>query len=154
MLRTSPDISLPTTKPPCPRNTLQLSTITFSVGRARCRPCSSFPDFMQIASSPTSNILFTISTFTQDSTSIPSPFWAKLGLRTRTLSTTTFSHISGWIFQLGEFSKSTPCNNTFLHSVRLTITGRKKSLIASHSASLKLPLGTFISLILNPSSDF
>src|SRR5690606_16523383 len=39
------------------------------------------------------------------------------------------------MFQLGEFSKSTPSNNTFLQSTRLTMTGRRKSLMDNQSAS-------------------
>ncbi len=55
MFRTPPDISLPTVNPPWPWYTMQSAITTSSVGRPRFRPYSSFPDLMQMASSPTSN---------------------------------------------------------------------------------------------------
>src|SRR5690606_33021450 len=136
MFLTPPDISLPTTKPPCPLNTVQLSIITFSVARLRFLPSSSFPDFIQIPSSPTSKVLLTIIAFLQDSRSSPSPFCAYDGFLTCTPSKITFSHINGWIFHAGEFWKITPCRKTFLHSIKLTITGRRKSLTDCHSSAV------------------
>src|SRR5690606_28746495 len=75
-LRAPSYISLPTTKPPCPNYTLFRRIITFSVGIPLFRPSSSFPDLIQIASSPTSKIQSSMSTLEQDSISIPSPFCA------------------------------------------------------------------------------
>ncbi|CUQ64632.1 Uncharacterised protein [Segatella copri] len=65
-----------------PRN-WQLVTITF------------FTLLMQMPSSPTSKVEFTMREFLQDSRSRPSPFCAKEGLRTNTSSINTFSHING-----------------------------------------------------------
>ena len=125
MFLTPPLISLPTTKPPCPLNTVQPSTITFSHGMPRFLPSRSLPLLIQIPSSPTSKVELTISAFLHDSKSRPSPFWAKEGLRTNTSSISTFSHIKGWMFQAGEFWKITPLSQTFLQLMRLTITGRR-----------------------------
>lgn len=71
---TPPDISLPTTKPPWPCNTVLFFTITFWQGSPRLRPSSSLPDLIQMASSPASKILLIINAFLQDSKSKASPF--------------------------------------------------------------------------------
>ena len=142
MFSTPPDISLPTTKPPCPWNTVQLSTIRLRHGRARRRPSSSFPDFMQMASSPTSNEELSTSTSSHESMSSPSPFWEYHGLRTVILLIITFLHISGWIFQQGEFWKRTSSRSTFSHSLSPIITGRRYVLTDSQSSSVSIPCGT------------
>ena len=128
MFLTPPLISEPTTKPPCPAKTVQPSTTTFSQGRPRRRPSLSLPLLMQMPSSPASNFELTMRAFLHDSKSRASPFWAKAGLRARTLSMMTFSHISGWIFQAGEFWKMTPWRSTFLQLTSEIITGRRKRL--------------------------
>ena len=79
---TPPDISLPTTKPPWPWKTVQLSTMMFSHGMPRSRPALSLPLLMQMPSSPTSSEQSVITTFLHDSKSMPSPFWAYHGQRT------------------------------------------------------------------------
>ena len=122
---TPPLISLPTTKPPWPLKTVHPSTITFSQGMPRFLPSRSLPLLMQIPSSPTSKVELTMREFLQDSRSRPSPFCAKEGLRTKTSSMSTFSHIRGWMFQAGEFWKMTPLSQTFLQLMRLIITGRR-----------------------------
>ena len=90
----------------------------------RRRPSASLPLLMQMQSSPASKVEFTISTFLHDSTSMASPFCAYDGFLAKIPSTIRFSHISGWMFQAGEFWKMTPCSSTFLQLSRCTITGR------------------------------
>ena len=73
---TPPDISLPTTNPPWPWKTMQLSTRIFSHGMPRSRPALSLPLLMQMPSSPTSKRELVSTTFRHDSMSMPSPFCA------------------------------------------------------------------------------
>ena len=75
-LRTPPDISLPTTNPPWPWKTMQLSTRMFSHGMPRSRPALSLPLLMQMPSSPTSKREPVSTTLRHDSMSIPSLFCA------------------------------------------------------------------------------
>ena len=139
MFSTPPDISLPTTNPPCPWNTIQLSTMRLRQGLALLRPSSSFPDLMQIASSPTSKLELMTSTFSHESTSRPSPFCEYHGLRTVILLIITFLHIRGWIFQHGEFWKRQSSRSTFSQFLMPMSTGRRYVFTLFHSSSVVRP---------------
>ncbi len=143
MFLTPPLISLPITNPPCPLNTVQPSMTTFSHGRPRLLPSASLPLFMQMPSSPTSNVEFLTTALRHDSRSSPSPFCAYSGFCTVMLSMSTFSHISGWMFHDGELRNVTPCNHTLRHDTRLTITGRMWWRMFLHSSSVAMPNASF-----------
>ena len=139
---TPPDISLPTTKPPCPCSTVLFITITFRQGSPRRRPSSSLPDLMQIPSSPASKELLIINALLQDSRSRASPFCEYQGLETVTLLIVIFSHDNGCRHQLGEFLNVAPSSSTLLHFTKFSNTGRNQSRMLSHSSSVSIPLGT------------
>ena len=132
---TPPDISLPTTKPPCPCNTVLSFTITFSQGSPRRRPSASLPDFIQMASSPASNRQLATTTFLHDSTSRASPFCEYQGLNTLTPSNVRSSQESGCRHQLGELRNVTPSSNMRLLFTKLSSTGRNQRFIPSHSSA-------------------
>ena len=122
---TPPDISLPTTKPPCPWKTMQLSTIRFLHGLPLPRPSSFFPDLIHIASSPTSKLEFITSTSSHESTSRPSPFCEYHGFLTVIRLIITFLHIKGCIFQHGEFWNRQSSRSTFSQFLIPMSTGRR-----------------------------
>ena len=102
-----------------------------SVGRPRFRPASSFPDLMQMASSPTSNLQLCTMTRRQESRSRPSPFCEYQGLSTVMLRITMSSQSSGWMFHAGEFWNVGPSSSTRRHSTSEIITGRRNSRAAA-----------------------
>src|SRR5580765_1663093 len=115
---------------------MQLRTIIFSVDIPRFLPASSRPLLMQIPSSPTSKVLFSIKTFLQLSISMPSPFCAYQGFFAYTFLTVRSSHINGCKHQAGEFWKVTPSNKTFLQLVNTNKLGRRKSFTDSKNSGV------------------
>lgn len=83
-----------------------------------------------------------MSAFLQDSRSRPSPFCEYQGFRTFRLRRITFWLMSGCRFQAGEFWKVGPSSSTLLHSIRLTMTGRRKSLTDAYCSFVVKCVGT------------
>ena len=143
-----PEISLPTTTPPCPSFISQLRTMIFSLGTFHFRPSAFRPLLMAMQSSPVSNIQFSINTFLLDSGSQPSLLgpW----LDTLTPRTVRLSQNKGWITQNGEFFNVTFSIKIVLQRYRLISWGRKPSSKVIWRLSIGANVSAYISNLFLP----
>ncbi|OIR00116.1 hypothetical protein GALL_177610 [mine drainage metagenome] len=126
----------------------------FSVGFPLFLPSASRPLLMQMPSSPTSKVEFSIMKFLQLSTSIPSPFCAYHGFFAYTFLTIRSSHIKGCKHHAGEFWNVIPSSKTLLQLVNTNKLGRKKSLMSSKSFFVLPSFKTPGSFVREPLKDF
>ena len=112
-LRQPPEISEPMTTPPCPSAIVQWRTMMFSEGMFQRRPSSLRPLLIAMQSSPVWKRQFSMSTFSHDSGSHPSPLGPSLMMvRPRTV---IFFDSRGCTTQKGERSRVTPSSRMFSH---------------------------------------
>src|SRR5262249_22352749 len=101
-LRTPPEASLPIATPPWPVVVVMPRMTTLRLGLPTAMPSSLRPDLMEMQSSLVANVLCSMSTFVDESGSIPSPLDMVDVVSMCTLRMMTSSEYSGCTVQYGE----------------------------------------------------